>query len=155
VNRVLGDAFYFIALLNSHDRHHAGKTAQGYTEVRRRRMAETYTGEVRNGVVVFDEGMPHPPEGMKVQVAPIDVNQSLAKLSADLRALAGSAEGLPEDLAENLDHCLHVAPVEPAHRSRTLADRYSDSIGTAEGLPSDMALEHDHYIHGMPRRSEG
>jgi hypothetical protein len=73
-------------------------------------MAETYTGEVRNGVVVFDEGATPPPEGTKVRIEPADLTQGLAKLSADLRALAGSAEGLPEDLAENLDHYLHGHP---------------------------------------------
>ena len=73
-------------------------------------MAETFTGEVRNGVVVFDEGTPTLPDGTKVRVEQADVKQALAKLSADLRALAGSAEGLPEDLAENLDHYLHGHP---------------------------------------------
>jgi hypothetical protein len=73
-------------------------------------MAETYVGEVKDGVGVFDKGMPHPPEGMKVRVEPADLKPGLAKLSADLRALAGSAEGLPDDLAENLDHYLHGHP---------------------------------------------
>jgi hypothetical protein len=70
-------------------------------------MAETYMGEVRGGVVVFDAGAPPPPEGTKVRVEPTDLKPSLARLSEDLRALAGSAEGLPEDLAEDLDHYLH------------------------------------------------
>lgn len=29
-------------------------------------MAETYTGQVQNGVVVFDEGIPPLPEGTKL-----------------------------------------------------------------------------------------
>jgi hypothetical protein len=73
-------------------------------------MAEIYTGEVRNGVVVFDEGTHPPPEGMKVRVEPADLKPALEKLSEDLRALAGAAEGLPEDFAENLDHYLHGQP---------------------------------------------
>jgi hypothetical protein len=73
-------------------------------------MAESYTGYVQNGVIVPDKGTPSLPEGMKVRIEPADTNQSLAKLSADLRALAGTAEDLPEDLAENLDHYLHGHP---------------------------------------------
>ena len=73
-------------------------------------MAETYTGQVQNGVIVPDAGTPPLPEGMKVRIEPADMKQALAKLSADLRALAGTAEGLPEDLAENLDHYLHGHP---------------------------------------------
>jgi hypothetical protein len=33
-------------------------------------MAHTYRGEMKNGVVVFEEGAPHPPEGLKVPVEP-------------------------------------------------------------------------------------
>lgn len=73
-------------------------------------MAETYTGEVRNGVVVFDEGTPPLPEGMKVRVEPAELEPALKRLSDDLLAVAGTAEGLPEDLAENLDHYLHGLP---------------------------------------------
>ena len=73
-------------------------------------MAETYTGQVQNGVVVFDEGTPPLPEGMKVRVEPADMKAALRDLSARLRSLAGRAEGLPEDMAENLDHYLHGHP---------------------------------------------
>ncbi len=75
-------------------------------------MAETYyTGEVRNGMVVFDEGAtPAWPEGTKVQVKAVDMKAALRDLSAGLRSLAGRAEGLPEDMAENLDHYLHGQP---------------------------------------------
>ena len=73
-------------------------------------MAETYTGEVRDGMVVFDEGTPPLPEGTKVQIKPAEVQAALRDLSAGLRALAGRAEGLPEDMAENLDHYLHGQP---------------------------------------------
>jgi hypothetical protein len=73
-------------------------------------VAETYTGEVRNGMVVFDEGTPPLPEGMKVRVEPADMKAALRDLSVGLRNLAGRAEGLPEDMAENLDHYLHGQP---------------------------------------------
>jgi hypothetical protein len=47
---------------------------------------------------------------MKVRIEPVDLKAALATLSDDLRTLAGSAYGLPEDLAKNLDHYLHGHP---------------------------------------------
>jgi len=73
-------------------------------------MAETYTAQVQNGVIVLDEGTPPLPEGMRLRLEPIDMEQSLENLSQALRELAGSVEGLPEDYAENLDHYLHGQP---------------------------------------------
>lgn len=72
-------------------------------------MAKTYRGEVRNGVIVLDEGTPSLPEGLKVQIEPADSTECLVicpRGCGDWRA----AEGLPEDLAENLDHYLHGHP---------------------------------------------
>ncbi len=73
-------------------------------------MAEIYTGQVQNGVVVFDEGTPPLPEGMRLRIQPIDMEKSLEDLSKALLELAGTVEGLPEDYAENLDHYLHGQP---------------------------------------------
>jgi len=73
-------------------------------------MAKTYRGEVRNGVIALDEGTPSLPEGLKVRIEPADSTEALGDLSERLRRLAGRAEGLPEDLAENLDHYLHGHP---------------------------------------------
>jgi hypothetical protein len=75
-------------------------------------MAEAYTGQVVNGVIVLDEGCAALPEGTKVRVERerADMKVALSDLSEKLRSLAGSAEGLPEDLAENLDHYLHGHP---------------------------------------------
>ena len=73
-------------------------------------MAETYTGEVKNGVVVFDEGTPPLPEGTRLRLQPIDMAKSLEDLSQALLELAGTVEGLPEDYAENFDHYLHGQP---------------------------------------------
>jgi len=56
-------------------------------------MARTYKGEVRNGVIVLDEGTPSLPEGLRVQIVPADLTESLGDLSAGLRRLAGRAEG--------------------------------------------------------------
>ena len=73
-------------------------------------MAETYTGQIQNGVVVFDEGTPPLPEGTRLQLQPIDMEKALEDLSNSLLELAGTVEGLPEDYAENLDHYLHGQP---------------------------------------------
>lgn len=72
-------------------------------------MARTYTGEVRNGVVVFDDGTSLP-EGTKVRVEPAELQRDLESLRELLLGLAGQAEGLPEDLAEQHDHYLHGTP---------------------------------------------
>jgi hypothetical protein len=67
----------------------------------------TYHGHVKNGQIVLDAPVPLP-DGAEVKV---DI------LSADgpsiwdkLLALAGTAEGLPPDLAENHDHYLYGVP---------------------------------------------
>ena len=73
-------------------------------------MAETYTGQIQNGVVVFDAGTPPLPEGTRLQLQPIDMEKALEDLSNSLLELAGTVEGLPEDYAENLDHYLHGQP---------------------------------------------
>jgi hypothetical protein len=73
-------------------------------------MAETYTGEVRNGMVVFDEGTPPLPEGMKVRVEPADMEVAVQDLSRRLLSIAGIAKGLPSDFAEQHDHYIHGTP---------------------------------------------
>ena len=71
---------------------------------------QAYTGQVQNGVVVFDEGTRSLPEGTKIMVEPTDLKTDLRILSAGLRSLAGRVEGLPEDIAENVEHYLHGHP---------------------------------------------
>jgi hypothetical protein len=91
---------------------------------RRCEMAETYTGEVRNGVVVFDPVAPLP-DGTKVRVEAVERRQTLAAgpdadpvagTRAMLLAWAQKAEEiaapLPRDLAENHDHYAHGKPLE-------------------------------------------
>jgi hypothetical protein len=81
-------------------------------------MAETYTGQVINGVIVLDEGSPPLPEGARIRVETIvvptpDGNDPMARSRAFLLAAAHAAEAatdectLPADLAENHDHYAH------------------------------------------------
>ncbi len=73
-------------------------------------MAQTYTGQVQNGVVVFDEGSPPLPEGARVQVKVVDMEAAVQDLSRRLLSIAGIAEGLPSDFAEQHDHYIHGTP---------------------------------------------
>jgi hypothetical protein len=73
-------------------------------------MAEVYMGEVRNGVVVFDLGASPPPDGTKVCIEPVDRDEEVADLSRRLLSIAGTAKGLPSDLAEQHDHYIHGTP---------------------------------------------
>ncbi len=86
-------------------------------------MAETYTGEIRNGVVVFDPGAPLP-EGMKVRVEPIERAETLTSES-DSEPIAGTRAML----------------LAWARKAEEIAPRF----------PSDLAENHDHYAHGKPR----
>jgi len=72
-------------------------------------MSQIYAGEIRNGVVVFDEGTSPLPEGTRVRVEAA-VNQASEGLSEILLELAGKAKGLPADLAEQHDHYIHGTP---------------------------------------------
>lgn len=73
----------------------------------------TYQGKVENGVVVF-VGELKPPDGVAVRVEelpaatePQPPPPSGGSIWDDLQELAGTAEGLPEDMAENHDHYIH------------------------------------------------
>jgi hypothetical protein len=86
-------------------------------------LADTYTGEIRNGVVVFDPGAALP-EGTKVRIEPVDRIEALTSIPGS-DPVAGT-------------------------RSMLLAwARKAEEI--APPLPSDLAENHDHYAHGKPR----
>jgi hypothetical protein len=70
-------------------------------------MAETYTGQVVNGVIVLDKGTPPLPEGIRVRVEPRLLEAAVTELSEILLEFAGKAQGLPADMAEQHDHYLH------------------------------------------------
>jgi hypothetical protein len=73
-------------------------------------MAETFTGEIRNGVVVFEGTLPPLPEGTRVRVELIESQPQARTLACRLEDIIGRAQGLPADLAENHDHYLHGLP---------------------------------------------
>jgi hypothetical protein len=73
-------------------------------------MAETYTGQVQNGVIVLDKGTPALPEGMTVRIEPTDLDRDIDALRDLLLSVAGKAQGLPSDMAEQHDHYLHGQP---------------------------------------------
>jgi hypothetical protein len=59
-------------------------------------MAESYMGEVRGGVVVFDPGTSPPPEGTRVRVE-VTTAEARAELAEILREFAGQARDLPPE----------------------------------------------------------
>ncbi len=73
----------------------------------------TYRGQIRNGVVVLD-GKPDLDEGTVVTVEPVktpaEPDAQLPTLAEVFKNIAGKAEGLPEDMAENHDHYIHGTP---------------------------------------------
>jgi hypothetical protein len=75
-------------------------------------MSESYKGQVRDGVVVFEPDAPRPVEGAKVRVEPIEAaDPARPRTLADrLRSVIGRADGLPTDLAAQPDHYLHGQP---------------------------------------------
>lgn len=74
----------------------------------------TYTGHVKNGVIVLDEPV-EIPEGTEVRVdfgprADKDRPRRLKSFKEHYAEVIGKAEGLPEDASENHDHYLYGAP---------------------------------------------
>ncbi len=83
-------------------------------------MPETYIGELRDGIVVFEGTPPAWPTGTKVAVNPLqDRNEAEAPGQPRdwLLDLAARAEelnpDLPSDMAANHDHYAHGAPKRP------------------------------------------
>ncbi len=73
-------------------------------------MAETITGHVQNGVIVLDDGVPSLPEGTKVRIEAVSIEDAIRDLSRRLVAIAGTAKDLPSDFAEQHDHYIHGLP---------------------------------------------
>ncbi len=69
----------------------------------------TYTGTVKNGVVVLPPEAKLP-DGTQVKVEPAEEPGKGRTLAERLKPVIGIAKGLPSDLAENHDHYLHGQP---------------------------------------------
>jgi hypothetical protein len=81
-------------------------------------MAETYTGQVQNGVIVLDEGTPPLPEGTKVRIetdATLDhpnPSTPLLELIDRLDKIPGDPDW-PTDAAAQHDHYLYGSRKRP------------------------------------------
>ncbi len=74
----------------------------------------TYTGEVRNGQIILENGV-QLPEGTRVRVEPVNGESPTGEpepgsLAAVLLKFAGVIDDLPSDMARNHDHYLYGAP---------------------------------------------
>jgi hypothetical protein len=89
-------------------------------------MSQVYLGQVRDGVVVFENGPIDLPQGTQVVV-------NLIPQPSD--------EKVAEDEVE-----ARVA------RTRTFLLKWANRAeSAAPSLPSDLAEHHDHYAHGKPK----
>ena len=68
-----------------------------------------FTGIVQNGVVVLDQPSTLK-EGTRVRIAVEPLEADCKTLREVLLSLAGTAEGLPSDMAEQHDHYIHGTP---------------------------------------------
>jgi hypothetical protein len=69
----------------------------------------TLDGTVVNGVIVLDEA-DKLAEGTRVEVTVKQDSKAASPLGEALLKLAGTAVGLPEDMAAQHDHYLHGTP---------------------------------------------
>ena len=69
----------------------------------------TLRGKVKNGMVVLDPPG-RLPDGVVVEVRPLDEATPIPSLYERLKDVIGIAEGLPPDMAENHDHYIHGSP---------------------------------------------
>ena len=67
-----------------------------------------YRGRINNGVVVLEDGADLP-EGTEVRVEPVE-QPTRKTLYERFKNVAGKAEGLPADFAEQHDHYIHGSP---------------------------------------------
>lgn len=70
-----------------------------------------YRGHIKNGQITLDEPAALP-EGAEVNVEIVDSNGG-PSIWEKLQDLAGTVEGLPEDMAKNHDHYLYGTPKKP------------------------------------------
>jgi hypothetical protein len=74
-------------------------------------MEQSYVGQVRGGMVVFDDSPVPLPEGTKVRIMPIEPRKpSTSTLAERYADFIGIIKGLPADLAVEHDHYIHGTP---------------------------------------------
>lgn len=74
-------------------------------------MPQSYTGEVRDGVIVFESTPPPLPKGSKVRVEPVEPDDSsIPTLAERYAAIIGIVKDLPPDMAAQPDHDIHGTP---------------------------------------------
>lgn len=69
----------------------------------------TYRGHVKNGQIALDEAVALP-EGAEVTVEIVSNGEKRPTIWDKLLEMAGTVDGLPEDMAENHDHYLYGTP---------------------------------------------
>jgi hypothetical protein len=74
-------------------------------------MVMTVRGRISNGAVVLSEPV-RLPDGtdVEVELRPLKDGDDGPTLFERFKELIGTAEGLPEDMAENHDHNIHGTP---------------------------------------------
>jgi len=111
----------------------------------------TYQGHIKNGQILLDAPTPLP-EGARVRIELVTALEEETAHAPEvegtvwdrIKKLAGTAEGLPEDMAG------HAPEAKSSSPPLTLAEKLLSIAGTVEG-PEDWARNHDHYIHGTPK----
>ena len=69
----------------------------------------SYTGTIKNGVVVLPPGV-QLPDGTQAELTPLNSGNDAEKFTDELLRIAGRTKNLPPDLARNHDHYLHGLP---------------------------------------------
>lgn len=67
-----------------------------------------YRGQVKGGVVVFEQAPP--PDGALVQVEVVESAGTDPSIWQKLKKYSGAVEGLPTDMARDHDHYIHGSP---------------------------------------------
>jgi hypothetical protein len=128
----------------------------------------SYTGKVKNGVVVLPPGV-QLVEGQQVEVvAAPTVAQPDCLHDAAVATVCEAAIDLPDDLAANHDYYLHGGkkreprrgcwiPDDRPTREMTEAEAgaYTEQLlrfaAETRNLPPDLAANHNYYLHGLPK----
>src|SRR2546427_5455943 len=127
----------------------------------------SYTGKVKNGVVVLPPGVPLV-EGQQIEILPGSVASEPDRLHEAAEAHA-VGNGLPNDLAANHDYYLHGGSKQQPRRGRWIpkshptpelkaqeAADYTDQLlrfaAETRNLPPDLAANHEHYLHGLRKQ---